>query len=265
MHNTGRWTRRAALASGGLVVLVRAGAWAKPARALPEVRFQARVIGAGDAPLGAVPAAIGEGDTIVGSLTTEAGTGAFANRGRALRLLTGEGQVSAARAVNGRGAIAGSVAGKAVVWRDDEVIALDTLGGETGEAFGISDDGLSVGQAATADGRTHAVLWQRGGTARSLSADDVALSVAYAINADGVVVGVTAVGGTGRAEHAARWVDGELTDLGTRRRRRQPGHRDQRRGRGRRLVEHRHGLRRHRPRRPVGRRRDRRPRRPRPG
>ena len=203
------------LGAGGLVILTRATGAPGRTLALPKVRFQARVIGAEDAPLGAVVAAINADGTIVGSLTTEAGMAAFAHRGTALRLLTGEGQISAARAVNGRDAIAGAVAGRAVVWRDDAVIALDTLGGETGEAFGINDDGLSVGQAATADGRTHAVLWQRGGTARDLSADDVALSVAYGINADGIAVGYTAVGGTGRTERAARWVEGELVDLGT--------------------------------------------------
>lgn len=205
------------LGVGGLVIFSRGAALPVAGRAmvLPKVRFEARVIGADDAPRGAVVAAVGAGDTIVGSLTTEVGVSAFASRGNSLDRLPVDGSTSAARAINRRDAIAGSADGKAVVWRGDVVTGLETLGGETGEAFGINDDGLAVGQAATEDGRTHAVLWQRGGTARDLSADDISLSIAYGINADGIVVGVTAVGGTGRAEHAARWVDGELVDLGT--------------------------------------------------
>ncbi len=74
-------------------------------------------------------------------------------------------------------------------WTAGIVTNLPTLGGSSGYAAGINDQGRIVGWASTTrDLQMRAVLWQ-GGTARDLGTLGGARSQAYAINSAGIVVG----------------------------------------------------------------------------
>lgn len=85
-------------------------------------------------------------------------------------------------------------------------------GGTDSSADSINNRGQIVGQASTASGAVHAVVWQHGGITDlgTLGGD---YSIAQAINERGQIVGwsVTSAGEL----HAALWEDGRIIDLGT--------------------------------------------------
>ena len=88
---------------------------------------------------------------------------------------------------------------------------LGTLGGGDGTiAFAVSASGAVVGSSPTANGQTHAFLWNRG-VMTDLGTLGGAFSVARGVNALGQVVGSsqTASGQT----HAFRWQDGVMIDV----------------------------------------------------
>ena len=88
---------------------------------------------------------------------------------------------------------------------------LGTLGGEFSIAFGINGRGQVVGNSWTADGVTHAFLWEKG-TMTDLGTLG-GNSYARGINGRGQVVGASNT--TGGALHAVLWEKGTMTDLGT--------------------------------------------------
>ena len=48
----------------------------------------------------------------------------------------------------------------AVLWRDGTITDLGTLGGLISETTGINDADQVAGDSSTADGKTHAFLWE---------------------------------------------------------------------------------------------------------
>jgi probable HAF family extracellular repeat protein len=103
-----------------------------------------------------------------------------------------------------------------MVWRHEEVTRLPTLGGETGLADAIGDDGTVVGTASTEAGEfgiaaTRAAIWTDGAPA-ALAEDDGDYSEATDLNAKGVIVGLVQRNGFSQA---VLWRDGKRTELGT--------------------------------------------------
>jgi probable HAF family extracellular repeat protein len=152
--------------------------------------------------------------------------------GSSLPSLGGDGNV--AFAINDKNAIVGwsqlqpgDRAYHACLWTGGKVTDLGGLGGDS-LAFDINDAGQIVGLAHTEPGQLyalddlrahnalsigHAVLWQDGApTDLGTLGGDV--SIALAINDDGVVVGTSAVTTGDSTTFAFRWRDGEMTALG---------------------------------------------------
>lgn len=93
------------------------------------------------------------------------------------------------------------------------VTDLGTLGGATSIALGINDGGQVVGGAQTANGVTHAFLWERGRMTDLGSAGPDAISIARAVNSVGQAVGESSA--PHGPMHAFLWQRGRATDLGT--------------------------------------------------
>ena len=129
---------------------------------------------------------------------------------------------SEARDINDFGQIAGwamqpdrSV--QAIRWDADGIpTALGTLGGKNSCALGINVWGAVVGWAETVAGEAHAFVWQDG-VMTDLGAGRTDLTVAYAINDDGTIAGMSwpmaAVPGSPMGR-AVVWEDGQVVDLG---------------------------------------------------
>ena len=98
---------------------------------------------------------------------------------------------------------------------DYEVIDLGTLGGPTSLALGLNDGGEIVGSSLTADGQSHAFIWQDG-VMRDLAPDLVA-SEASRISNSGIIGGVASSHpfAYGQGEHLLVWKDGIRTMLGS--------------------------------------------------
>lgn len=96
---------------------------------------------------------------------------------------------------------------------DYEVIDLGTLGGPTSLALGLNDGGQVVGSSLTADGQSHAFLWQDGAM-RDLVPDFEA-SEASRISNSGFIGGVASSHpfAYGQGEQLLVWKDGVRTSL----------------------------------------------------
>jgi probable HAF family extracellular repeat protein len=125
------------------------------------------------------------------------------------------GNMSHARAVNVHRQVVGFVhqgylQSHAALWQDGEVTDLGTLGGDQSWALGLNDHGVIVGSATNGSGAAHATRWD-GGLATDLGSWGGTDSYAAAINAHGVIAGYSQVGGY---MHAIRWEGGAFADLG---------------------------------------------------
>lgn len=69
---------------------------------------------------------------------------------------------SAPSAIDNAGRIAGQLAGRAFLWDGAASLDIGTLGGESGTALAISDNGFVTGSAARPDGSSHAFLYRDG-------------------------------------------------------------------------------------------------------
>ncbi|MFM8333291.1 MAG: autotransporter-associated beta strand repeat-containing protein, partial [Candidatus Methylumidiphilus sp.] len=132
---------------------------------------------------------------------------------------------SQANAVNAAGQTAGvgfsGVDSQAVLWQNAAAGGGAALpGGASGTAAGLNAVGAVVGSAGVGGGIIQAALWQAdGGGGMGLTLlpglASAANSAATAINAQGVAVGVAAVDASATANHAVRWENGDILDLGT--------------------------------------------------
>lgn len=129
---------------------------------------------------------------------------------------------SEARGVNDAGQVVGWTMNAdrtigAVLWnRDGTTTSLGTLGGRNSCAMDINAAGTVVGWAQTASGEAHGFVWTNG-VMRDLGAKRTDLTVAYAINDHGNIVGMSwpIMAGPGSAMgRAVAWTDGTALDLG---------------------------------------------------
>ncbi|NJA04929.1 hypothetical protein HC024_04105 [Methylococcaceae bacterium WWC4] len=112
----------------------------------------------------------------------------------------------------------GTTAPTPVLWNNNiNPTVLNTLGGQSGRAFGINNSGLAVGDSfTTGDGASHASLWN---TNNQNSPSDLGTlggtdSSALAINAGNQIVGWSSTTDD-LAEHAVLWDGDTINDLGT--------------------------------------------------
>lgn len=105
---------------------------------------------------------------------------------------------------------------RAFLWANGTIQDLGTLGGSTSYAYGISDAGQVIGEAAVNDEAeiVHAFLWQNG-LMQSLGTLGGGASRAYGINSSGEVVGSSMTGGNPGNTHAFLSQNGTMQDLGT--------------------------------------------------
>jgi probable HAF family extracellular repeat protein len=111
---------------------------------------------------------------------------------------------------------------KAVIWNPslDQIKELPAFAGDSvSAAIGINDYGQAVGASGICAPvspalAVHALLWQNGTAIDLGNLGGSTSNVAYAINNEGQVVGVSDLPGDMTA-HAFSWQDGKITDLGT--------------------------------------------------
>jgi probable HAF family extracellular repeat protein len=125
-----------------------------------------------------------------------------------------------ARAINRAGAAAGYSAlpdgtfHAFVTTPTGAILELPTLGGPTGQAFGLNDAGWVSGSSQTETGRVHAFRAAPAADPIDLGTLGGNTSFGYGLNANGVVVGYSAT--VDGVSHAFRYTDaGGLEDLGT--------------------------------------------------
>jgi len=97
---------------------------------------------------------------------------------------------------------------QAVLWRDDGIVDLGTLGWGGSKAEDMNDIGQIVGWSNTAAREQHAVLWQDGAITDLGTLEGRSQSKALAINEAGQIVGHC-------SRRAFVWQNGAMTDLGT--------------------------------------------------
>jgi probable HAF family extracellular repeat protein len=145
---------------------------------------------------------------------------------------------SGGRGINNAGQVAGassistmnSMPFDAVLWDDDEIIPLGTLGGAHGFAQAINQRGQVTGGARTPSNDLHAFLWEEEGGMTDLGTlPGDTFSIGTGINNHGQVVGLSSplgpadhfgecppVGAASGPQRAVLWgSDGTITDLGT--------------------------------------------------
>ncbi len=135
----------------------------------------------------------------------------------ALRWIDGQAQVlsgepSSALGINDAGDIAGTIADEPVVWEQEAIRRLPALPGWATIAFHARGKYV-VGNAAQGEVAMRAVLWTDG-LLRELRSLGGPGSQVYALNAEGVAVGMADVDDKGTT-HAALWKGDEVVDLGT--------------------------------------------------
>jgi len=106
---------------------------------------------------------------------------------------------SQAYAVNDHGQIAGSSGTHAVIWNNDVVQDLGTLGGPTSAAHGINNLGVAVGVSDTPADVQHAFVWSGGAMTEIAPLPGDTSSRADHINDSGMVVGASQGSGGIRA------------------------------------------------------------------
>lgn len=121
---------------------------------------------------------------------------------------------------NGKVAAANVIGGtyRALLY-DGSWTNLGTLGGNESIGAGVNDSGVAVGSSKLADGSTRGFVWTSGATdgvpgnpqMEALGTLGGAISEAYSINASGQITGYAQ---TSAADHAFRYNNGTMTDIG---------------------------------------------------
>ncbi len=129
------------------------------------------------------------GSTIFGSLGGLQELRAWIYRDGAVATLPGEGS-SEAFAVSDDGAVAGTLAGRPVVWRP--AAAAPTVLAPDGRALGISADGRTIVGQTGVGGQTRPYVWTDGGTPRELplptiDGETAMTAIAQSITGDWIV------------------------------------------------------------------------------
>jgi probable HAF family extracellular repeat protein len=114
-----------------------------------------------------------------------------------------------ARDINNQGVITGQRAGRAFRMFDGVIHDLGTLGGEKSIGYAVSEVGKIAGTAQLPDGRYHGFLWGRSGTVTTMrdlgTLPGFNNSYAFALNADGTVVGKVSAGLPPQRRHSAEY------------------------------------------------------------
>ena len=124
---------------------------------------------------------INNAGVVVGSYTQGAATRAFKYSNGSVTSLPGE----SASAINSHGNIVGTAGGHAVVFQDNAIRDLGTLGGNGSVGRGINDHGDVVGLATDANGQALSFQYERA----MMALPAPGYSIAVAINDRGQVVG----------------------------------------------------------------------------
>jgi probable HAF family extracellular repeat protein len=184
-------------------------------------QYQAIDLGTLEGGPNSYPTAVNDHQEVVGS--SQVGTTRFSHaflwrKGELIDLgvLNPDFPVSYAYDINNRGQIVGTSAAvtggfHAVLWQDEVMTDLGTLGGASSSATSINERGQAVGRSETDNGETHAFLWQNG-VMTDLGIGSVDSSTQLSINFFGDVTGGKWFGND---LHAFRWRRGTLTDLGS--------------------------------------------------
>ncbi len=102
---------------------------------------------------------------------------------------------------------------RAVLWRNNTMINLGTLGGSDSQAYDINDPGQIVGSSSTTSGATHAFKWEKGTmTDLGTRTSGYGSSYAYDINNKGQIVGYSEI--QGGPYQAVKWENGQIIELG---------------------------------------------------
>lgn len=102
---------------------------------------------------------------------------------------------------------------RAVLWRNNTMINLGTLGGSDSQAYDINDPGQIVGSSSTSSGATHAFKWEKGTmTDLGTRTSGYGNSYAYDINNKGQIVGYSEI--QGGPYQAVKWENGQIIELG---------------------------------------------------
>jgi probable HAF family extracellular repeat protein len=108
------------------------------------------------------------------------------------------------------------VVGLGMLYRNGEAIALGSLGGDPSATLAgdINNSGQVVGNSQTADGQTHAFLWENGSMRDLGTFDGGTFSSAIRINDRGEILILAKPRGE-TTNHLVLWQNGTMTDLGT--------------------------------------------------
>jgi len=122
--------------------------------------------------------------------------------------------------INGAGLAVGTCATDSgpvnTMWgTDDQGVPVGTLGGDLGISWGVNDAGDLAGQSWLPGNLVHHAFVRHDGALQDLGTLGGTNSVAYAINANGVVAGAAEVVPGNARTHAFVYQDGRMTDLGT--------------------------------------------------
>lgn len=171
-------------------------------------------------------AGVNEAGVVAGTFRYDAQTGAMEGfrwqAGKTVALGTLGGMGSQVSQINRDGIIVGWAQRadgmqRAVVWKNDEIVDLGSLGGgflACSVAYGINASGTIVGESCIDAGTNHPVVFRSPGVIEDLGTLGGNFGVALGINDAGVIVGYSTLGFSGVGSHGFVYQDGRMIDAG---------------------------------------------------